>query len=96
MGKNAAAELCNRRKARPTSSRPKMKNPLTLIHSVLLVAQCSVHTRSTQQSPGIDAYPSPTPTSRYLGLASRGRFVAREVYFYARYLISRTLAGDAA
>lgn len=42
---------------------------------------------------GIDAYPSPTPTSRYLGLASRSRFVAREVYFYARYLIYHTLAG---
>jgi uncharacterized SAM-binding protein YcdF (DUF218 family) len=45
---------------------------------------------------GIDAFPSPTPTSRYSGLASRSRFVAREVYFYARYLIYRTLAGHAA
>lgn len=39
---------------------------------------------------GIDAYPSPTPTSRYTGWATRSRFVAREVYFYARYLIYRT------
>ena len=41
---------------------------------------------------GIDAYPSPTPTSRYTGLASRGRFAAREVYFYAQYLVYRTFA----
>ena len=41
---------------------------------------------------GIDAYPSPTPTSRYTGLASRGRFAAREVYFYAQYLMYRTFA----
>ena len=40
---------------------------------------------------GLDAYPSPTPTSRYVGLVSRGRFLARETYFYARYLIARAL-----
>jgi uncharacterized SAM-binding protein YcdF (DUF218 family) len=43
---------------------------------------------------GIDAYPSPTPTSRYIGIASRSRFVAREVYFYARYLLQRTFTSN--
>ncbi|MGE0126960.1 MAG: YdcF family protein [Blastocatellales bacterium] len=38
---------------------------------------------------GIDAYPSPTPTTRYVGLASQTRFAAREVYFYARYLLKQ-------
>jgi uncharacterized SAM-binding protein YcdF (DUF218 family) len=41
---------------------------------------------------GIDAHPSPTPTSRYTGLASRSQFTAREVYFYAQYLLFRTFA----
>jgi uncharacterized SAM-binding protein YcdF (DUF218 family) len=36
---------------------------------------------------GIDAHPSPTPTTRYVGLQSRSRFLSREVYFYARYLL---------
>lgn len=39
---------------------------------------------------GIDAHPSPTPTSRYIGFATRSKFAAREVYFYARYLLYRT------
>lgn len=39
---------------------------------------------------GLDAHPSPTPTSRYVGVVARGRFLARETYFYARYLLGRT------
>jgi hypothetical protein len=39
----------------------------------------------------LDAYPSPTPTSRYAGIVSQGRFLARETYFYGRYLIYRVL-----
>lgn len=38
---------------------------------------------------GLDAYPSPTPTTLYTGMPERGRFLAREVYFYAQYLIGR-------
>ncbi len=44
---------------------------------------------------GINAHPSPTPTSRYVGLVSQSRFAAREVYFYARYLLSRAVTSDA-
>lgn len=40
---------------------------------------------------GIDAHPSPTPTSRYVGWSSRGKFLAREVYFHARYLLERSV-----
>lgn len=40
---------------------------------------------------GLDAYPSPTPTSRYTGWESRSRFVLRELYFYTRYLVHRTV-----
>jgi uncharacterized SAM-binding protein YcdF (DUF218 family) len=38
---------------------------------------------------GIDALPSPTPTSRYVSLGSRARFLLRESYFYGRYLLFR-------
>ena len=35
---------------------------------------------------GIDAYPSPTPTSRYQSWASQLPMLAREVYFYTLYM----------
>jgi uncharacterized SAM-binding protein YcdF (DUF218 family) len=38
---------------------------------------------------GLDAHPSPTPTTRYVGLGARARFLLRETYFYARYLALR-------
>ena len=44
---------------------------------------------------GLDAYPSPTPTSKYVGVRSQGRFLAREVYFYGRYLLYRTFGRKA-
>lgn len=37
---------------------------------------------------GLDAHPSPTPTSRYTSWRTRLRFLLRETYFYARYLVS--------
>lgn len=36
---------------------------------------------------GLDAYPSPTPTTRYRSLNSQLGFLARETYFYIVYLI---------
>jgi uncharacterized SAM-binding protein YcdF (DUF218 family) len=41
---------------------------------------------------GIDAYPSPTRTSRYKTWKSKLRFLLRETYFYATYLLRRPLA----
>jgi len=38
---------------------------------------------------GINAYPSPTPTTRYTGLRSRIGFLLRETYYYALYLCQR-------
>lgn len=38
---------------------------------------------------GIDAYPSPTPTSRYVTWKSKSRFLVREAFFYATYLLRR-------
>lgn len=38
---------------------------------------------------GLDAYPAPTPTSRYRSWPSQLRFLVRETCFYAAYLIRR-------
>jgi uncharacterized SAM-binding protein YcdF (DUF218 family) len=35
----------------------------------------------------MDVYPAPTPTTRYRSLSSQFRFLIRETYFYAAYLI---------
>ncbi len=39
------------------------------------------------QDLGMDAYPSPTPTTRYRSWPSQLSFLARETYFYGAYLI---------
>lgn len=36
---------------------------------------------------GMDAYPSPTPTTRYRSVSSQLQFLARESYFYLVYLV---------
>jgi uncharacterized SAM-binding protein YcdF (DUF218 family) len=38
---------------------------------------------------GLDAYPSPTPTTRYQGAAGQLRLLAHETYYYIGYLIRR-------
>lgn len=40
---------------------------------------------------GMDAYPAPTPTSRYISARSRGPFLAREAWFFTAYLVERTI-----
>jgi uncharacterized SAM-binding protein YcdF (DUF218 family) len=38
---------------------------------------------------GLEAYPSPTPTSRYRSLRSQVPLLMHETYFYAVYLLKR-------
>ncbi len=38
---------------------------------------------------GLNAYPSPTPTSRYVSLSSQLDFLWGEVRYYATYLVRR-------
>ncbi|KNF07720.1 hypothetical protein CLPU_13c00620 [Gottschalkia purinilytica] len=40
---------------------------------------------------GLKAYSSPTPTTKYRSLKSKGEFLIREVYFYTGYLIYRII-----
>lgn len=41
---------------------------------------------------GLDAYPAPTPASRYRSWRTRARFLGREVFFYSLYLLQRPFA----
>ena len=42
---------------------------------------------------GVEAYPSPTPTTRYQGVKSQVELLARETYYYIGYLLTRPFAG---
>lgn len=39
----------------------------------------------------LDAYPSPTPTTRYVGVWRKTLFLFHESYYYSSYLLRRTL-----
>ena len=45
---------------------------------------------------GMEAYPSPTPTTRYQSLKSQVGLLARETYFYIGYLLSRPFVSQEA
>lgn len=40
---------------------------------------------------GLEARPSPTPTTRYVGCWSKAAFLARETYYYNTYLLRRAV-----
>jgi uncharacterized SAM-binding protein YcdF (DUF218 family) len=42
---------------------------------------------------GVEAYPSPTPTTRYQSVQSQAGLLARETYYYMGYLLHRALVG---
>ena len=58
------------------------------IKTVLLVSDPLHLKRSIEiaYSLNYEAYPSPTPTTKYQGFSSRFKLLARETYFYARFL----------
>ena len=53
-----------------------VSDPLHMRRAVVLARQL-----------GINAHPSPTPSSRYVSLGSRLGFLARETWFYAWQLL---------
>ena len=58
----------------------------------VLIVSAPLHMKratTMAQDLGLAAYPSPTPTSRYQSWRTKGRFLLREVFFYARYLLRR-------
>jgi uncharacterized SAM-binding protein YcdF (DUF218 family) len=59
-----------------------VSDPLHLKRAVLIA-----------QDLGMDAYPAPTPTTRYQSLSSQLSFLVRETYYYTAYLIQRPFMG---
>jgi uncharacterized SAM-binding protein YcdF (DUF218 family) len=58
--------------------------------SKFLIVSDPLHLRRAvmmAQDLGLDAYPSPTPTTRYRTIKSQLEFLVRETYFYFVYLI---------
>jgi len=58
----------------------------------VLIVSDPLHMRraiTMAQDIGLDAYPSPTPTTRYQGWKSQIPELARETYFYSGYLVTR-------
>jgi len=58
----------------------------------VLIVSDPLHMRramSMAQDLSLDAYPSPTPTSRYVSVQSRTEFLWGEVRYYATYLVRR-------
>ena len=65
-----------------------MVNVLPLLGRVLVVSD-PLHMRRAiriARDVGIDAYPSPTPSSRYRSWSSQVPMLVREVYFYTLYM----------
>lgn len=59
------------------------------IRKVLLVSD-PLHMRralTLAHDLGIEAYPSPTPTSKFEGFKTKSEFLFKETYFYSRYLL---------
>jgi uncharacterized SAM-binding protein YcdF (DUF218 family) len=60
-------------------------------HRILVVSDPIHMKRSVRMArdAGLDAYPSPTPTSRYRSWWSKSRFLVRETFWYAAYVLGQ-------
>lgn len=58
-----------------------VSDPLHMKRAMLLAADA-----------GVEAYSSPTPTSRYVTWKTKSKFLAREVFYYIGYQLYRPLA----
>jgi uncharacterized SAM-binding protein YcdF (DUF218 family) len=81
-------------RSRSTEENLKEARQILLTHQFrrVLIVTDPLHERraiTIARDLGIDAYLSPTPTTRYVGVMSRGGFLMRETYFYGRYLLLR-------
>lgn len=79
-----------------TTTRENLQQAKTLLDredlSKVLVVSDPLHMKraiAVARDLGIDAHPSPTPTSRYRTWRSKFRFLLRETYLYASYLLRR-------
>ena len=87
-----AEDILTEEKSTATYENLLFAKPITdanQLKTVLIVSDPLHLKRSIEiaQTLNYQASPSPTPTTRYKGLASRLKFLARETYFYARFLL---------
>jgi hypothetical protein len=78
------------RATRSPKARPVGTGPLLTAGRVLVVSD-PLHMRRAMRMAidlGLDAHPSPTPTSRYRSLTTQLPMLLREVYFSAYYLVT--------
>lgn len=78
--------------SRTTRQNLHYANQLVAAHSLqrVLIVSDPLHLKRAvlmARDMGMDAHPSPTPTTRYQSLKSQVQFLARETYFYLVYLL---------
>lgn len=81
---------------RSTTTQENLREAQRLIQAAhlsrVLIVSDPLHMRraiTVAHDLGLDAHPSPTPTTRYRSLRSQAAFLWRETYFYAAYLGER-------
>ena len=86
------ADILTETTSRTTHQNLKISKMLVTTHQLtkVLIVSDPLHMKRSvlmARNLGMDAYPSPTPTTRYRSLNSQLGFLARETYFYFVYLL---------
>ena len=94
----AEADILTETQSRTTEQNLRYARRVAAEHrlSRFLVVSDPLHMRRAMlfaQDLGMDAHPSPTPTSRYQSTRSQAEFLARETYYYFTYLVRRPFMG---
>jgi uncharacterized SAM-binding protein YcdF (DUF218 family) len=85
-------DICKETKSKTTYQNLENSVPVVADNNIgpVLIVSDPLHLRRAvlmARKQGLDAYPAATPTTRYQSFSSQFKFLAREVYFYGRYLI---------
>jgi uncharacterized SAM-binding protein YcdF (DUF218 family) len=90
----AEADILTETQSRTTEQNLRYARQVAAEHHLtrFLVVSDPLHMRRAMllaQDLGMDAHPSPPPTSRYQSTRSQVEFLARETYYYFTYLVRR-------
>lgn len=88
----SAADIFKETESKTTFQNLEFATPLVRENnfSTVLIISDPLHLRRAvlmARKLGLDAYPAPTPTTRYQSFSSQFGFLAREIYFYSIYLV---------
>ncbi len=88
----AEADILTETRSRTTQQNLYYSQQVATNHDLkrFLIVSDPLHMKRSLQMAremGMDAYPSPTPTTRYQSVSSQLKFLARETYFYLVYLV---------